>query len=62
MFRKTILLIAYVFRKLQTTKEVVRQIAKPCRYRRPLGKQHGKRAQTLLESARQHFYHTYWSL
>ena len=31
-------------------------------FRRPCDKQYGKRFQTLLKSARQHFYHTYWSI
>ena len=55
-------LIAYIFLKLQTTKNVVRQMAKKSRFRRPLEKQHGKRSQTLLKSERLHFYHIHWSL
>ena len=30
--------------------------------REPLDKEHGKRAQTLLESEQEHLYHFYWSL
>ena len=55
-------LIAYIFPKLQTTKNVVRQMAKKSRFRKPFKKQHGKPSQTLLKSARLHFYHIHWSL
>ena len=55
-------LIADVFLNLQTPKYVVREMSKkPC-FRRPLDKWHGKRAETLLKSERQHLYHIYWSL
>ena len=40
-------LIAYVFRKLHTVKEVVRQMSKKSRFRRPFAKQHGKPNQTI---------------
>ena len=43
-------LIAYVFGKLQTVKDVVRQISKNSGLRRPLNWQHGKQAQALLKS------------
>ena len=55
-------LIAYVFQKLQTVKDVVRQMSKKSRFRRPFNKRHGKRSQTLLKSKRQHLYQIYWSL
>ena len=32
------------------------------RFRGPFHKQHGKQAQTLLQCARRHFHHIYWSL
>ena len=35
---------------------------KRCRFRGPFDKQHGKGGIILLQSARQHFYHIYWSL
>ena len=50
---------AYVFPKLQTEKDVVREMSKKTRFRRPFNKLHGKRSQTLLKSARQHLYHIY---
>ena len=37
-------------------------MCKKSRFRGPFNKQHGKRAQTLLQSGRQHLYHIYWSL
>ena len=52
-------IIAYVFPKLQTANEVGRQMSKKFRLRRPFNKQHVKRSQILLKSARQHLYHTY---
>ena len=47
-------LIDHVFLKFQTAKEVLRQISKKSRSRRPFDSQHGKRSQTLLKSARHH--------
>ena len=55
-------LIADVFLKLRTSKNVVRSLSKKSRLRGPFDKQHGKRAQTLLQSKRQLPYHVYWSL
>ena len=37
-------------------------MSKKSRFRGPFEKWHGKRAETLLKSDRQHLYHTYWSL
>ena len=37
-------LIAYAFPKLKTVKNVVRQMSKNSRFRRPFDKQHGKRS------------------
>ena len=37
-------------------------MSKKSRFRGFIEEQHGKRAQTLLKSAPQHFYHIYWSL
>ena len=41
-------LIANVFLKLPTAKNVVRYMSKNTPFRRPFDRQHGKRAQTLL--------------
>ena len=37
-------------------------MSKNFHFRGPFTKQHRKRAQTLLKSEREHFYHLYWSL
>ena len=55
-------LIADVFPKLQTQKNLVRSMPKKSSFKGSFGKQHGKRAQTLLKFAWQHLYHIYWSL
>ena len=55
-------LIADVFPKLRTQKNLVRSMRKKSTLEGSFGKQHGKRAQTLLKFAWQNFYHIYWSL
>ena len=60
--RKNMNLIAEVFPKLRTPKNVVRSMSKKSRFKGSFGKQHDKRAQTLLKFAWQHLYHIYWSL
>ena len=52
-------LIAYVFWKLQTVKNVVREMPKKSSFRRTFDKQHGKRSQKLLKFEVQRFYHNY---
>ena len=61
-FEKKMTLIAYVFPKLRIAKDMVREMSKKSRFKRPFDKQHGKRSQTLLKSPWQHLYHIYWSL
>ena len=51
--------IAYVFPKLQTAKELVRPMSKKRRFRTPLGSQDVKYCQSFVKSARQHFYHIF---
>ena len=51
--------IAYVSPKLQTAKDVVLQISKESRLKRPFNKPHGKLSQTLLKYPRQHLYDIY---
>ena len=48
-FQKKMTLIAYVFPKLPTTKNVLRQKSKSSRFREPLDKRHGKRAKALIQ-------------
>ena len=60
--KKKTTLPAEVFPKLQTPKNMVTSMSKKSRFKGSFGKQHGKRAQTLLKFAWQHLYHIYWSL
>ena len=60
--KKKMTLIAYVFRILQTVKDVVRQMSVNSCLRRPCDKQHCKRLQTLLKSERQKLYQIHRSL
>ena len=48
-FQKKMTLIAYVFPKLSTTKNLLRQMSKSSRFREPLDKRHGKRAEALIQ-------------
>ena len=50
-------LIADLFPKLRTPKNVVRYVSKKARFKGPFDRQHGKRVQTLLLSDPQHRYH-----
>ena len=52
-------LIAEVFPKLRTPKNIFRSISKKFRFKGSFGKQHGKLAQTLLNFERHHIYHIY---
>ena len=55
-------LIADVFRKLRTPKNVFKQMSEKSRFRGPFDKQHGQEGQTILKCKRHQFYHNYWSL
>ena len=48
-FQKKMTLIAYVFPKLPTTKNVLRQMSKSSRFREPVDWQHGKLAEALIQ-------------
>ena len=50
-------LIADLFAKLRTHKNVVRYKSKKPRFKGTFDRQHGKRVQTLLRSEPQHRYH-----
>ena len=56
------ILIADVFAKLRTCKNLVNSMSKKSRFQGSFGKQHGKLAQTLLKFAWQHLCHIYWRL
>ena len=60
--QKNITLIADVFPKLWTRKDLFRSISKESHLKGSFGKQHGKRAQTLLKFTWQDLCHIYWSL
>ena len=51
------IVIADLFPKLRTPKNVVKYKSKKSRFKGPFDRQHGKRVQTLLRSERQHRYH-----
>ena len=48
-FQKKMTLIAYVFTKLPTTKNVLRQMSKSSRFGEPVDRRHGKRAEALIQ-------------
>ena len=52
-------LIADVFPKLRTRKNLVRPMPKKSHFKGSFGKQHGKRAQTLFKFAWQNLYYIY---
>ena len=56
-FQKKMTLIAYAFPKLPTTKNVLRQMPKSSRFREPLDKRHGKRAEALIQYESERLYH-----
>ena len=49
-FRKKMTLIAYVFPKLPTTKDVLREMPNWSRLRGLIDRRHGKRAESLIQS------------
>ena len=49
-FRKKMTLIAYVFPKLPTTKNVLRQMSKSSSFREAVDRRHGKWAEALIQS------------
>ena len=48
-FQKKMTLIAYVFTKLPTTKNVLRQMSKSSRFRERLDRRHSKWAEALIQ-------------
>ena len=49
-FQKNMTLIAYVFPKLPTTKNLLRQMSKSSRFREPVDRRHGKWAEAVIQS------------
>ena len=48
-FRKKRIFNAYVFPKVPTTKNVLRQMSKSSRFREPVDRRHGKRAEAPIQ-------------
>ena len=48
-FQTKMTLRAYVFPKLPTTKNVLRKMSKSSRFREPVARRHGKRAEALIQ-------------
>ena len=48
-FQKKMTLIAYVFPKLTTTKNLLTQMSKSSRFREPVDRRHGKWAEALIQ-------------
>ena len=61
-FEKKMIVIATLFRKLQTVKFLVRPLSKKHRFRTPLDSHHVKGSQTLVKSAWEQFHHIFSSL
>ena len=49
-FQKKRTFIAYVFPNSPTTKNLLRQMSKSSRFREPVDRRHGKRAEALIQS------------
>ena len=62
IFKKRNIAIANVFPKLETVKELLRQLSKKRRLRTSINSLHVKGSQTFVKSAWQHFYHIFPSL
>ena len=54
-------IIANVFPKVRTPKNVAREMSKKCCFTVPFNKQHGKNSKTLFKSERRHLRQIYWS-
>ena len=50
-------LIAYVYRKLRTPKDLLRQMSENSRLKGPLGRQHGKQVEEPIQSEGEQLYH-----
>ena len=60
--KKRITLIAELFPKLGTPKNMITSMSKKSSFNGSFGKQHGKDAQSSLKFPWQYLYHIYWSL
>ena len=62
IFRKRNIVIANVFPKLQTVKDLFRQLSKKSRFRTSFATTQVKGSQTLVKSTWEHFYYTFSSI
>ena len=58
-FEKKVTLRAYGFSKLQSVKDVARQMSKKAHIRTPFNSQHVEGSKKLLKTSKQHFYHIF---
>ena len=61
-FKKTMIVIANVFPKLQNVKYLVKPLSWNRFFRTSFDSQHVNGSQKLMKSAWEHFYHIFWSL
>ena len=61
IFEKKVIVIAALFRKLQTVTDLVRPFFKKQRFRNSFDNQHFKESQALLKSASEQFHHIFSS-
>ena len=62
IFKKRMIVIAYVFPKIQTAKYLVKPLSGKLRFRTSFESQRVNRYQTVVKSAWEHSYHIFWSL
>ena len=62
ILKKKMIVIATLFRKLQTVKDLVRPLFKKHRFRNSFDNQHVKGSQSLVKSGSEHFHHIFSSL
>ena len=59
IFQQNMTLIGFVFAKLRTAKDIVREMSKNPGFRTPFDSQHAKGSKRLLKIARKHFYYNF---
>ena len=59
IFQQNMTLIGFVFTKLRTAKDMVREMSKNPGFRTPFDSQHAKGSKRLLKIARKHFYYNF---
>ena len=59
ILKKQMILIATLFRKFHTVKDLIRPLSKKTPFRTPLETERVKGSQTLVKSASEHFHHIF---